>query len=98
MLNDLVYALRNIAKQPLFYVVATVTLALGIGANAAVFTVVNAVLLRPLPYPQPDRLMMVWTYNPRQGFDKDVATYPNFEDWRRASTLFERMSAYRARA
>ena len=92
MLNDLVYALRNIAKQPLFYAVATVTLALGIGANAAVFTVVNAVLLRALPYPQPDRLMMVWTYNPRQGFDKDVATYPNFEDWRRASTLFERMS------
>ena len=94
MLNDLVYALRNIAKQPLFYAVATVTLALGIGANAAIFTVVNAVLLRPLPYPQPDRLMMVWTYNPRQGFDKDVATYPNFEDWRRASTSFERMSAY----
>ena len=71
-----------------------VTLALGIGANAAIFTVVNAVLLRPLPYPQPDRLMMVWTYNPRQGFDKDVGTYPNFEDWRRASTSFERMSAY----
>ena len=98
MLNDLVYALRSIAKKPLFYVVATVTLALGIGANAAIFTVVNAVLLRPLPYPQPDRLMMVWTYNPRQGFDKDVATYPNFEDWRRASTSFERMSAYSARA
>ena len=81
-------------RQPGFYVVATVTLALGIGANAAIFTVVNAVLLRPLPYPQPDRLMMVWTYNPRQGFDKDVGTYPNFEDWRRASTSFERMSAY----
>ena len=94
MLNDLVYALRSIAKKPLFYAVAMLTLALGIGANAAIFTVVNAVLLRPLPYPQPDRLMMVWTYNPRQGFDKDVGTYPNFEDWRRASTSFERMSAY----
>ena len=94
MLNDLVYALRSIAKKPLFYAVATVTLALGIGANAAIFTVVNGVLLRPLPYPHPDRLMMVWTHNPRQGFDKDVGTYPNFEDWRRASTSFERMSAY----
>ena len=94
MLNDLAYALRGIAKAPLFYAIVTGTLALGIGANAAIFTVVNAVLLRPLPYPQPDRLMMVWTYNPRQGFDKDVGTYPNFEDWRRASTSFARMSAY----
>ena len=94
MWSDIHYALRSIGKKPLFYAVAMLTLALGIGANAAIFTVVNAVLLRPLPYPQPDRLMMVWTYNPRQGFDKDVGTYPNFEDWRRASTSFERMSAY----
>lgn len=70
------------------------TLALGIGANAAIFTVVNGVLLQPLPYPDPDRIMMVWTHNPRQGFDKDVGTYPNFEDWRRASQSFERMSGY----
>ncbi len=55
---------------------------------------VNGVLLRPLPYPSPDRLMMLWTYNPRQGFDKDVGTYPNFEDWRRESRSFESMSAY----
>jgi putative ABC transport system permease protein len=70
------------------------TLALGIGANAAIFTVVNAVLLQPLPYPDPQQLVMVWTYNPLQGFDKDVGTYPNFEDWRRASRSFDRMSAY----
>jgi putative ABC transport system permease protein len=94
MLNDVIYALRSIGKNPLFYAVATVTLALGIGVNAAIFTVVNAVLLQPLPYPQPGQLMMLWTYNPRQGFDKDVGTYPNFEDWRRASHSFERMSAY----
>jgi putative ABC transport system permease protein len=91
---DIQYALRNIAKKPLFYSVVILTLALGIGANAAIFTVVNGVLLQPLPYPHPDRLMMVWTHNPRQGFDKDVGTYPNFEDWRRASQSFERMSAY----
>jgi predicted permease len=92
---DIQYALRNIAKKPLFYSVVILTLALGIGANAAIFTVVNGVLLQPLPYPHPERLMMMWTHNPRQGFDKDVGTYPNFEDWRRASQLFERMSAYR---
>ena len=94
MWADIQYALRSIAKKPLFYAVIVLTLALGIGANAAIFTVVNGVLLQPLPYPHPDRLMMVWTYNPRQGFDKDVATYPNFEDWRRASQSFERMSGY----
>jgi putative ABC transport system permease protein len=94
MWPDIQYTLRNIAKKPLFYSVVILTLALGIGANAAIFTVVNGVLLQPLPYPHPDRLMMVWTHNPRQGFDKDVGTYPNFDDWRRASQSFERMSGY----
>ena len=94
MWSDVQFALRTIAKKPLFYSVVSLTLALGIGANAAIFTVVNGVLLKPLPYPHPDRLMMVWTHNPRQGFDKDVGTYPNFEDWRRASQSFERMSGY----
>jgi predicted permease len=94
MWSDIQYALRNIAKKPLFYSVVILTLALGIGANAAIFTVVNGVLLQPLPYPHAERLMMVWTHNPRQGFDKDVGTFPNFEDWRRASQSFERMSGY----
>ena len=94
MWSDIQYALRNIANKPLFYSVVILTLALGIGANAAIFTVVNGVLLQPLRYPHPERLMMVWTHNPRQGFDKDVGTYPNFEDWRRASQSFERMSGY----
>src|SRR3954452_12534338 len=94
MNNDLVYAIRSLRKKPLFTTAAVLTLALGIGANSAIFTVVNAVLLRPLPYPAPDRLMMLWTYNPRQGFDKDVSSYPNFDDWRRQSTSFAAMSAY----
>ena len=94
MKHDLLYALRGLRQRPLFSTVAVLTLALGIGANSAIFTVVNAVLLRPLPYPEPDRLMMLWTSNPRQGFDKDVSTYPNFDDWRRQNTSFERMSAY----
>ena len=94
MFNDILYALRSLRKKPLFAAVAVLTLALGIGANTAIFTVVNAVLLRPLPYPDSQRLMMLWTYNPRQGFDKDVGTYPNFEDWRKASQTFERISGY----
>ncbi|MBA3296484.1 MAG: ABC transporter permease [Acidobacteria bacterium] len=92
MLGDITYAFRSIMKKPWFYGVAILTLTLGIGANAAIFSVVHAVLLRPLPYQDPDQLMMVWTYNPGQGFDKDVGTYPNFDDWRRASQSFERMS------
>jgi putative ABC transport system permease protein len=94
MKSDLIYAIRGLRKKPLFAAAAVLTLALGIGANSAIFTVVNAVLLRPLPYPAPDRLMMLWTYNPRQGYDKDVSGYPNFEDWRRQSTSFVGMAAY----
>ena len=95
MTNDLIYAVRGFCKKPLFAIAAVLTLALGIGANSAIFTVVNGVLLRPLPYRSPDQLMMLWTYNPRQGFDKDVSSYPNFDDWRRQSTSFDGMSAYK---
>jgi putative ABC transport system permease protein len=94
MRQDIAYALRGLLRRPVFTSVAVLTLALGIGANAAIFSVVNAVLLRPLPYPSPDRLMMVWTHNPRQGFEKDVSTYPNFDDWRRENRSFERLAAY----
>ena len=94
MKSDLVYALRGLRKKPLFAAATMLTLALGIGANSAIFTVVNAVLLRALPYPTPDRLMMLWTDNPRQGYNKDVSAYPNFDDWRRQSASFEGMSAY----
>ena len=94
MRQDLTYAVRGLLRRPVFTSVVVLTLALGIGANAAIFSVVSAVLLRPLPYPNPDRLMMLWTYNPRQGFDKDVGTYPNFDDWRRQNSSFERLAAY----
>ena len=94
MKSDLIYAVRGLRKKPLFTAAAVLTLALGIGANSAIFTVVSAVLLRPLPYPAPERLMMLWTYNPRQGYNKDVSAYPNFDDWRRQSASFEGMSAY----
>ena len=97
MKHDLMYAIRGLYQRPLFTCAVVLTLAFGIGANSAIFSVVNAVLLRPLPYPSPDRLMMLWTYNPRQGFTRDVSAYPNFDDWRRQSTSFDRMSAYTGR-
>ena len=94
LFQDVRYGVRMLVKSPGFAVVTILALALGIGANSAIFTVVSAVLLRPLPYPAPDRLMMLWTYNPRQGYNKDVSAYPNFDDWRRQSASFEGMSAY----
>jgi putative ABC transport system permease protein len=94
MLSDLGYAIRILKKSPGFTATALLTMALGIGANAVIFSVVNEVLWRPLPYPHPERLMMVWVNNQRQGFDKDVASFPTFADWRTQSRRFEQLAAY----
>jgi putative ABC transport system permease protein len=73
--------------------VAVLTLALGIGATTAIFSAVNAVLLRPLPYPDADRVMVLWLNNTREQIDRDVTSYPMFEDWS-AATSFESMAGY----
>jgi putative ABC transport system permease protein len=93
-LQDLRYAVRTFRRTPGFAVAALVVLALGIGANTAIFTVVNAVLLRPLPYAEPDRLTMVWHVPPAASFPgvKQFAVSPaNFFDWQRQQRSFERM-------
>jgi putative ABC transport system permease protein len=91
---DLKYAFRLFLKNPGFSLVAVAVLAIGIGANSAIFSIVNTVLLRPLPYPQPERLMMVWVDNPVQGYHEDVTSYPNFLDWQAQNTVFETIAAY----
>ncbi len=92
LLQDLRYALRQLRKNPGFTTVAILTLALGIGANTAIFTVVNGVLLKPLPYAEPDRLLMIWE---RQLTDGTLGTVApaNFFDWREQSRSFEKMAA-----
>ncbi|MDB6037305.1 MAG: hypothetical protein JWM99_1146 [Verrucomicrobiales bacterium] len=87
-MNDLKSALRQLLKNPGFTAVAVLTLALGIGANTAVFSVINGVLLRPLPYPAPDRLVTVWERSPERGVEQDRVSGPNYLDWRAQNTVF----------
>ena len=91
--QDVRYALRQLRRNPGFTVVAVLTLALGIGANTGIFTVVEGVVLAPLRYREPDRLVMVWENNPR--FPRVWNSYPNFQDWQRSAHSFEQMTAFR---
>ncbi len=93
VLNDLRYAIRQLAKSPGFAAIAIITLALGIGANTAIFSVVNAVLLNPLPYPQPDRIVALFRNTPN--FRTGSISYPDFDDWRRENQSFSSAAAYR---
>jgi putative ABC transport system permease protein len=91
--QDLRYSLRTLAKAPGYTAVAVLTLALGVGANAAIFSVLQAVVLRDLPYRDPDRITVMWTRNIRQNLP-DGTSYLNFRDWRAQSKQFEAMAAY----
>jgi putative ABC transport system permease protein len=93
LLKDLRYGFRMLAKKPAFTAVAVLALALGIGANTAIFSVVNTVLLKPLPFKNPDQLMMVWEENSKLGFPKDTPAPANFVDWKDQNQVFEEMAA-----
>ena len=93
-MQDLKYGLRMIWKNPVFSAVAILTLALGIGANTAIYTVVEAVLLEPLPFDEPDELTLLWTKNEELNQDKGGVSPMDFDDWRTMNATFESMAAF----
>lgn len=95
--QDLRFGARTLVKHWGFTVIALLTLALGIGANTAIFSVINAVLLRPLPFAQPERLFTLWNVNIKKGGDGFSVTYPDFFDWRTQQQSFEYLAAFRNR-
>jgi putative ABC transport system permease protein len=94
LLQDLSYGLRMLRRNPGFSLVAIATLALGIGANTAIFSVVNGVLLNPLPYPHPEQLVTV--HESRPNFSYGAVSYPNFRDWQKNNHVFSALAAMRA--
>lgn len=94
LLKDLRFGVRMLLKKPGFTAIAIITLALGIGANTAIFSVVNAVLLRPLPYAEPERLVAIWESDLRRPEGRSSIAYPNFFDFRAQSKSYERMASY----
>jgi predicted permease len=94
--QDLRYALRLIVSQPGVTIVALLTMALGIGANTAIFSAVDAILLRPLPYDDPDRLVVVWEKRPAEGVMNNVVAPADYVDWARMNTVFDATAAMMA--
>ena len=98
ILQDLRYSIRSLARTPGFAILSIVTLALGIGANSAIFSVINGVILKPLSYPQADQLVMITSQFPSLGFDKFWVSPPEYFDLRERAKSFSEIGAYRATA
>ena len=92
--QDLKYAVRSLGNAPGFTVVSVLTLALGIGAVTALFSVVNAVLLQPLSYENPEELVLLWSRNPAQGQERYFISPQNFYDWRAQNSTFQQMAGF----
>ena len=98
MRKDLVYAARTLLKNPAFTALALISLALGIGANTAIFSVINSALLHPVSYPDPSRLVVVYTQVPKSDLPDFPVSGPDFADWRARNTVFSSMAAARLRS
>ena len=94
IIKDLQYGLRGLLKHPGFAAIAVITLALGIGANTAMFSVINGVLLRPLPYHQPERIVTIWEESPERGMYQMPVSFANMSEWINQSQSFDQISAY----
>jgi putative ABC transport system permease protein len=94
LIKDLRFAVRSFLKRPGFLVIAVATLALGIGATTAMFTVVNSVLLRPLQFPEPERIVLFYGINPRQGITQSNMSMPDILDWQKQSQSFEQIAGF----
>src|SRR5258706_12188881 len=92
LVNDCRFALASMRRSPGFTATVVLTVAVGIGATTAIFSVVSGVLLRPLPYREPARLVMLWTDDPKHGIREEGVSFPNFADWRGANRSFEDMA------
>src|SRR5438128_10207740 len=93
LMKDLRYAVRMLVKGRMVTVIAILALTLGIGANTAIFSVINAVLIKPLPYPHPEQLVRIFEKSPQ--FEQMSVSYLNFIDWQRESRTFERLAIFR---
>ena len=96
LLQDLRYGLRMLAKNPGSTLVAVLALALGIGANSAIFSVVNAVLLRPLRYKDPSHLVVIWETKLSKGIFQEFVSPPDYRDWIEQQRVFDQVAALRA--
>src|SRR6266702_1679844 len=95
LLRDLKFSVRSLLKRPALTIIAIVTLDIGIGANSAIFSVVNALLLKPLPFPDPDRIVALWEKVPSRGVERNEVTVANYLDWRAQNRTFEQLGIYR---
>ncbi|HEX2271115.1 MAG TPA: ABC transporter permease, partial [Pyrinomonadaceae bacterium] len=91
--QDCLFATRTLRKRPAFTLLAVITLALGIGASTTIFSSLNTVVMEPLPYHDPDRLVRLWESNPGQNRPENPVSVPNFQDWQKQQTPFEQLAA-----
>src|SRR3989442_5793353 len=96
LIKDIRYGVRSLLKRPGFTAIAVITLALGIGANTTLFSFVNGILLRPLPYRDPGQLVILDETSPKQGIKSFAVSFPNFVDWRAQNHVFEDVVVYQA--